>query len=634
MRKLYFLLLLFLFIIPLQSQAETNADEYILIFEDEINWDLLKSHHVQVIDTYNSISSVAIKADKDTAETLITSPDILEVQENRSYEIQRQTLPKAFSSLNISSDIRSSLTGKGIKIGVLDTGIDSKHPDLKVSGGVCVLQADCTMGYTDDNGHGTHVAGVIAAVNNDIGTVGVAPGAELFAIKALDSTGGGTTTTILSGIEWAIKNDIDLVNMSITTKDNDVALKTMIDRAYESGVLIVGAAGNNGTTNGTEDNVLYPAKYSSVIAVGAINDKEQRVSTSATGKELELMAPGYNIYSTVPLNADIFDGNRDGYAYMTGTSMAVPYVTGIIALYKEQFPYYTNQQLRNLLTGNAKDLGIVGKDSHFGYGLVQMKDLGLNIPEGNDVVPTVSAGTVTFLIEKSEDVKKVEVQRTGQTTMTTINDKTLVDFLPGGNYEYMFYYTFDDNSTYVIKRLFHVSEPSFYDLGAHQWFSKYMIYLNVTGILKGFKDGGLHPYQNITRGEALALVGRVMELDPNMRETVFKDVEPSYFASGYIQAAYENKLIKGFSDLTFKPSQFVTRAEMAILVANAYQLDSKSSKRFLDVSEKMSGYKQIGALVETGITKGFSDGTFKPHRFITRAEFSVFLARAEEPYFK
>lgn len=230
---MYFLLLLFLLIIPLHGQAETNADDYILIFKDEINWDLLQSHHVQIIDTYDSISSVAVKTDKSTAEVLSASPGILEVQENRSYEIQAQILPKAFSPLNITSEIRSGLTGKGIRIGVLDTGIDSKHPDLKIGGGVCVLQADCTMGYMDDNGHGTHVAGVIAGINNDIGSVGVAPDSELFAIKALDSTGGGTTTTILSGIEWAMKNDIDIVNMSITTKDNDLALKTMIDRAYE-----------------------------------------------------------------------------------------------------------------------------------------------------------------------------------------------------------------------------------------------------------------------------------------------------------------------------------------------------------------------------------------------------------------
>ena len=169
MRKMSFLLLLFLLIIPLQGQAETNADDYILIFNDEINWDLLQSYHVQIIDSYDSISSVAVKTDKSTAEALVTSPDILEVQENRSYEIQLQTLPKAFSPLNITSEIRSTLTGKGIKIGVLDTGIDSKHPDLKISGGICVLQADCTMGYMDDNGHGTHVAGVIGAINNDIG---------------------------------------------------------------------------------------------------------------------------------------------------------------------------------------------------------------------------------------------------------------------------------------------------------------------------------------------------------------------------------------------------------------------------------------------------------------------------------
>ncbi len=461
------------------------------------------------------------------------------------------------------------------------------------------------------------------------------PQSELFAIKALDSTGGGTTTTILSGIEWAMKNNLDLVNMSITTKDNDLALKTMIDRAYESGVLIVGAAGNNGSSSGTEDSVLYPAKYPSVIAVGAINDKEQRVSTSATGKELELMAPGYNIYSTVPLNADIFRWYPGRLCLYDRNVYGSAICNRDYRLYTRNNSHiYTNQQIRELLIINAKDLGMEGKDSQFGYGLVQMKDLGLNIPEGNDVIPTVDNGTVTFTIEKDENVKKVEVKRSGRSEISTIHDEKWMEYIPIGNYEYSFYYTFNDDSTYIIKRQVHVPGPSFYDLDVHQWFSKHMIYLNVSGVLNGFKDGGLHPYQNITRGEALALVGRIKELDPTMRATVFKDVAPSYFASGYIQGAYETKLIKGFSDLTFRPSQFVSRAEMAILVANAYQLESQSSIRFYDVTENIAGYKEIGALVESGITRGFADGTFKPHRYITRAEFSVFLARAEEPNFK
>ena len=110
-----FLLLLFLLIIPLQGQAETNADDYILIFKDEINWDLLQSYHVQIIDSYDSISSVAVKTDKSTAEALVTSPGILEVQESRSYEIQTQTLPKAFSPLNIIIEIAPPSLVKELK---------------------------------------------------------------------------------------------------------------------------------------------------------------------------------------------------------------------------------------------------------------------------------------------------------------------------------------------------------------------------------------------------------------------------------------------------------------------------------------------------------------------------------------
>jgi subtilisin family serine protease len=634
LKKILFLLLLCLIYIPQQTDAQTSKNEYIVMFKENIDWNIIEQTGVEVIDSYPSISSVFIKADEVKIEQLRQSTDILNLQLNEEYQIQGQKVPNGFASLNLTADYRSSYTGRGVDIAILDTGIDPKHPDLNVMGGVCVLNGSCTNGYVDDNGHGTHVAGILAALNNDSGIVGVAPDANIYAVKAMDSTGSGTTATILAGVEWAINNHIDILNMSITTEKDDAALKKIIDQAYSEGLLIVAAAGNNGTSTGEEDSVLYPARYSNVIAVGAINDQNKRVSSSATGPALEIMAPGYNIYSTVPMLSDSFDGIRDGYSYMTGTSMAAPYISGVLALYKEQYSHFTNIQFRELLTTNVKDLGIVGRDGKFGFGLAQVKDSTVPLPAGNSVAATVERGGITFSIKKNQDSTRVEVKNPQTNEKFTIYDDTWVDFALAGNYKYAFLFTFENGDRSEVKVPVDVQDPLFFDLSPRQWFMKHMVFLYNKNIIKGYDDGGVHPYQAITRGEAVALIGRALDLNETMRDTIFKDVAPSYFASGYIQSAYENQIVQGFTDLTFKPGQYVTRAEMAILIAKAYELKSEANVIFTDVSINVTGYKEITALVDSHITKGYSDGTFRPYQKITRSEFAVFLARTEDENFK
>lgn len=204
----------------------------------------------------------------------------------------------------------ASGTGELVKVGIIDTGIDMDHPDLvgNIKGGYNTISKKGS--YDDDNGHGTHVAGIIAAVDNDIGVVGVLPEAELYAVKALDSTGNGYVSDVIEGIEWCIENDIDIINMSIGMTNDSMALHEVVIRAWDVGIVLVAAAGNN-----YGGDCEYPAAYQEVIGVGAISYKNQIGDFSAISG-VDFWAPGVNVYSTY------LDGT---YVSMDGTSMAAPH---------------------------------------------------------------------------------------------------------------------------------------------------------------------------------------------------------------------------------------------------------------------------------------------------------------------
>jgi len=265
------------------------------------------------------------------------------------------------ADINAPTSWQSGLTGKGVNIAIIDTGA-GPHSDLLIAGGTNVINGSTTTSYADDNGHGTHVAGIIAAEGLNGGVEGVAPGASIYAVKALDSTGSGYTSDIISGIDWAINNKMNIVSMSLGSATSDTTLQSAVDTAYSDGLLIVAAAGNDGNTAGTGTNTEYPANYSSVIAVGAVDSNNNRAYFSSTGSKVEVAAPGVNVESTYLNNS---------YETMSGTSMATPFVSGDLALLKQEYPSDTNVQLRQLLDSSVKDLGIAGRDSLYGFGLIQ-----------------------------------------------------------------------------------------------------------------------------------------------------------------------------------------------------------------------------------------------------------------------
>jgi subtilisin family serine protease len=207
--------------------------------------------------------------------------------------------------------------GEGVRVAVIDTGIDAGHPDLRGQVVGCYNAFDSSASCFDDNNHGTHVSGTIAALWDGKGVVGVAPKARLVAVKALDKDGGSNLSSVIKGIIWCANNNIQVANMSLGSSMGSVFEHMAIVYAASHGVTFVAAAGNNGK------KVEYPGGYADVIAVAASDENDHIASFSSRGDKVEFIAPGVGVKSTVP---------GGGYDWYDGTSMATPHVSGLAAL--------------------------------------------------------------------------------------------------------------------------------------------------------------------------------------------------------------------------------------------------------------------------------------------------------------
>jgi subtilisin family serine protease len=262
-----------------------------------------------------------------------------------------QPLPWGIGRIK-ADDAWPTATGNGVKVAVIDTGIDQDHPDLDANIASCVNFTSCTWRewwYTrctceDGSGHGTHVAGIIAGENNDFGVVGVAPDARIYALKALDSSGSGYLSDVIEALDWAISNHVNLVNMSLATSSDVASFQDAVQRVNGAGIIQVAAGGNSGPG---ENTVTYPAKYPQVIAVSAIDENNNVPSWSSRGPEIDLTAPGVSIYST-------YKGG--GYGTMSGTSMASPHVAGTVALRLEDHPGESPSTIEAILKANTDSL--------------------------------------------------------------------------------------------------------------------------------------------------------------------------------------------------------------------------------------------------------------------------------------
>ncbi len=314
-------------------------------------------------------------SDKAAVEKLKSDPAVLRVdddvevfalarKDNETVPAQAQVLPWGIDRIDAELVWPINNNADPIKVGIIDTGISKDHPDLKanIKGGVNTIQP--RKSWNDDNGHGSHVAGIVAGLNNTSGVVGAAPLANLYAIKVLNANGSGYLSDVIEGIQWATANNMQVINMSLGTGSNIQSMHDAVIAAKNFGVVVVAAAGNSG------GSVLYPAAYPETIAVSATDQNDELAWFSSYGPEVDLAAPGVSIYSTY---------KSSNYATLSGTSMAAPHVAGAAALVLNT-PVGTSDansngkwdpnEVQTKLQNTATDLGVLGFDSLFGHGLV------------------------------------------------------------------------------------------------------------------------------------------------------------------------------------------------------------------------------------------------------------------------
>ncbi len=352
------------------SEAEEyEPGELIVVFSDaaseEKKQEIVTKYNLKVQSTLQNDRFMLVetprgKQAEEVAEALVKFPEIKYVQPNKKVKklftsqepyykkqwyLPKIETPRAWDSTKGSSDV---------VVAVIDSGVQKDHRDLK---GSIVSPIDMVTGSSDyePDFHGTHVAGIIAAAFNKYGTAGIAPNTKIMPINVFEGE-DAYSWTIVAGIEYAVENGADIINMSLGQYGYDYAEDYAIQQAVKKGVTVIAAAGNENT-----DELFYPAAYSNVIAVSATDSNDRITYFSNYGSYVDVSAPGEGILSTSVGN---------GYEYLDGTSMAAPVVSGIAALILAKNPFTTVAEVQTILKKSSVDLGNRGWDTFYGNGRV------------------------------------------------------------------------------------------------------------------------------------------------------------------------------------------------------------------------------------------------------------------------
>jgi len=325
---------------------------------------LVRAHGGAIKYSYNLVPAIAASIPEPAIQGLMRNPNVTYIEPVIEVYAVETELEASWGVEHIGAGIvhDGSNLGTGVKVAIIDSGVYYTHPDLTANfdnenlGYDFVNDDDDPM---DDAGHGTHVAGTVAAEDNGVGVVGVAPGASLYAYKVLNASGSGDYSDIIAAMQQCVADGIQVANLSLgSSGDPGETVKAAFDNAEAAGVVIVAAAGNSGNRRGTRDKVIYPARYESCIAVAATDSSDYRAYFSSTGPDVEISAPGVSINST------LLGG---GYGYKSGTSMASPHVAGVVALMINA----SVVDVRGTLATTADDLG---NPLWYGFGLVDAEE--------------------------------------------------------------------------------------------------------------------------------------------------------------------------------------------------------------------------------------------------------------------
>lgn len=516
----------------------------------------------------DTITSVGEFTEKEINE-IKERPNTVRVEKDVLVTLDAQEESWGYQELYRTPNVHTGLTGKGVKIAVLDSGVDSDHEDLKVAGGKSFVGGN----FEDARGHGTHVFGIIGAQDNNIGVKGLAPKASIYALKVTSNEGVGYVSTLVEAVEWSISNKMDIINISIGYDTEVIALRDALKKAEKAGIVTVASAGNRGDSQGKKDVPQYPAQYDTVIGVGSLAQNLLRAEYSSTGSHVDIAAPGEAILGTYINNT---------YSGMSGTSMATPFVSATVALYKEAYPNLSVAELKKKLYTTAIDLGVPGKDKLYGYGKVQLPTTPLQI----EPTPTPVTPVPTPVAPKPTPVPAP---------------------VPSADW--------------------------FLDVPVKHWGYDEIKLAFEKGWMLGSTKTHFRPENPLTRAQVAMVLARILELEPLTPITAptFSDVSKNHWAFKQIETVQQHKIFNGYPDDTFKSDVAITRAQMAYVFAHA--LDLKTTKAdgkhaFKDVSKAHRFYPEIMALKEYGVFTGDGKGNFNSNEQLTRVQMAALLYRS------
>jgi hypothetical protein len=463
-------------------------------------------------------------------------------------------------------------------VAVIDTGV-SLHKDFcgNVLHSLGKDYIDEEGIANDDNGHGTHVTGIIAACPNNgegiSGAIGFAP-VDILPLKVLDQYGSGDDFDVAQAVNEAISLHADIMNLSLAGKGETLILREAIQKALQQNIAVVAAAGNSKTSTET----IYPASYPGVITVAAIDPSNNTLSFSNYGWEVDISAPGANIISTYLNN---------GYQSLAGTSMATPFVTSAVALLKAANPSLDVIQIRQRLFQSALDIKAKGYDIYSGHGVVQMAKA-MNLP---------SHESIDWLTIK--DYQKIDF--TKQQILALSNGLI-------GKHVYIFM-----EGQLVSSRR-----------GESSW-----LYVTLPTIESTRNERNVTVVAADENGKVLTVDERIITAGTADVFQSFSDVSPTYWAYEEIQRAYDEQFINGFSDGTFRPNQHLKRRHALMMISRLFDWPLVHvNSPFIDTPLELSGSLSIYSAYDQQVIKGYENGRFYPENLLTRAQMAVILARA------
>ena len=369
--------------VELSSKEMTN-------FKQQTLTSFAQSMNSNPLTTLPSVNGFVVEVNQDQLTKLAESEDVEHVEVDPKRYLMAESTPYGIRMVQ-ANRIADNMSGNR-KVCIMDTGYTLNHPDLPstgITGNDGYGSNNTGNWYNDGNGHGTHVAGTIAAIGgNGQGVVGVNPSGQLglHIVKVFNDQGRWAYgSDLIKAIEQCESAGANITSMSLGGSGSSNAERNAFQQSYNRGMLHIAAAGNGGNSS-----LSYPASYNEVVSVAAVDSSENKASFSQYNSQVEIAAPGVSVKAT---------WNNNGYKSISGTSMATPHVSGVAALVWSHYPQCTNKEIRNILNITAKDKGAAGKDTSYGYGIVQAKAafdyIAQNGCNGDPVVTPVANFTVS-----------------------------------------------------------------------------------------------------------------------------------------------------------------------------------------------------------------------------------------------